>query len=270
MSDANFECGECPMAEPDDCMKAGHCEHRDGPPEDGALIVTVARALAKADQVDFDERCGMADGGDDCDSGTCVAAWDEDHDAPAARRFYLSRARAALGAMNDAREDFLVQLRRVNGERWQAWAASDEPDPLYQSNEFGGEAGEVQNVVKKLVRESRGWRGSRATVAQLADEIADCIICLDSLARSYDIDLTAAVAAKFNATSVANDFPHRLVSPFDLAEQEPCRECDDSGFIETSRGGHWTGEGLSVSQEFCGCPCGDDARRQYVKDEAGR
>ncbi|MBO9724286.1 MAG: hypothetical protein J7530_07925 [Novosphingobium sp.] len=41
-----------------------------------------------------------------------------------------------------AGEDFLQQLRRVNGERWKAWAQSDEPDPLYMSNEFGGEAGE--------------------------------------------------------------------------------------------------------------------------------
>lgn len=119
-----------------------------------------------------------------------------------------------------AREDFLQQLRRVNGERWKAWAQSDEPDPLYMSNEFGGEAGEVQNVVKKLVREERGWKGSRATVAQLGDEIADCMICLDSLARAYGLHLPEIISAKFNATSEANGFPHRLaVEP----ASDPCR-----------------------------------------------
>ncbi len=119
-----------------------------------------------------------------------------------------------------AGEDFLQQLRRVNGERWKAWAKSDDPDPLYMSNEFGGEAGEVQNVVKKLVRESRGWKGSRATVEQLGDEIADCIICLDSLARAYGLHLPEIISAKFNATSEANGFPHWLAAE---PASHPCK-----------------------------------------------
>ncbi len=105
---------------------------------------------------------------------------------------------------------FLARLREVNFARWVAWAGNADNDPLYASNEFGGEAGEVQNVVKKLVREERGWRGSRSSKEKLAEEIADCIICLDSLARMYDIDLAEAVVDKFNKTSIANDFPHRL------------------------------------------------------------
>lgn len=109
-------------------------------------------------------------------------------------------------------EDFLDQLRRVNADRWTAWSGEAE-DPLFQSNEFGGEAGEVQNVVKKLVREQRGWPGSRDSVEHLADEIADCIICLDSLARGYGIDLAMATARKFNATSEKNGFHHRLEEP---------------------------------------------------------
>jgi NTP pyrophosphatase (non-canonical NTP hydrolase) len=116
----------------------------------------------------------------------------------------LKRLRAA------PREDFLTQLRRVNGERYAAWTGDGVEDPLYLSNEFGGEAGDIQNVVKKLVREQRGWRGSRATVEQLADEIADGIICLDNLARGYGIDLAEAVARKFNETSEKNGFPHKL------------------------------------------------------------
>lgn len=109
-------------------------------------------------------------------------------------------------------EDFLNQLRRVNAQRWESWSEGRGEDPLFQSNEFGGEAGEVMNVVKKLEREARGWRGSRDTVEHLGDEIADAIICLDSLARAYKIDLKEAVIRKFNATSEKNDFPHRLTS----------------------------------------------------------
>lgn len=135
---------------------------------------------------------------------------------------------SAQSAVAPAGEDFLQQLRRVNGERWKAWAQSDEPDPLYMSNEFGGEAGEVQNVVKKLVREQRGWKGSRATVAQLGDEIADCIICLDSLARAYGLHLPEIISAKFNATSMANGFEHQLGGA--QAPSRKCRMCEDTGY----------------------------------------
>jgi len=106
--------------------------------------------------------------------------------------------------------DFLTELRRVNGERYVEWTGGTEEDPLYMSNEFGGEAGEVQNVVKKLVREQRGWVGSRSSVEALGEEIGDCIICLDSVARVYGLDLAEATAAKFNKTSAANGFAQRL------------------------------------------------------------
>jgi len=105
---------------------------------------------------------------------------------------------------------FLERLRQVNAARYREWSGDGVEDPLYLSNELGGEAGEVLNQVKKLVRESRGWRGSRTTVDKLADEIADCIICLDNLARGYGIDLEKATTRKFNATSEANGFEHRL------------------------------------------------------------
>lgn len=109
--------------------------------------------------------------------------------------------------------DFLDHLREVNADRWAAWAGTPQVDALYASNEFGGEAGEVLNVVKKLVREDRGWRGSRSSTQALAEEIADCIICLDTIARAYGIDIADAIARKFNATSIANDFPHRIDVP---------------------------------------------------------
>jgi NTP pyrophosphatase (non-canonical NTP hydrolase) len=106
--------------------------------------------------------------------------------------------------------DFLAQLRLINAARALEWMNGAASDPLFWAVELGGETGEILNVVKKLRREELGWRGSRASVDDLADEIADGIICLDSLARHYGIDLEAAVVRKFNATSDKVGLPHKL------------------------------------------------------------
>lgn len=107
-------------------------------------------------------------------------------------------------------EDFLTQLRRVNAERAEQWMEGSSSDPLFWATEFGGEAGEVLNEVKKLRREELGWRGSRTTLNKLSDEIGDAIISLDAIARHYGIDLVDAVAGKFNKTSEKNGFTHML------------------------------------------------------------
>lgn len=151
-------------------------------------------------------------------------------------------------------ETFLQQLRRVNSERYAAWAlqpimlcehcgrdkqSADDagyntcsppfddrehsftrPHPfltvendagiMFDALELGGEVGELLNIVKKLEREDRAWRGSRADPNAFADECADVLICLDKLARRKDIDLEAVTIAKFNATSDKVGFPHKL------------------------------------------------------------
>ena len=107
-------------------------------------------------------------------------------------------------------KDFLNELRQVNEERAIDWQDGRPSDPLFWAVELGGEVGEILNVVKKLRREEFGWRGSRATIDDLAEEVADGLICLDSLARHYDINLAQATAAKFNKTSEKNGFPHRI------------------------------------------------------------
>lgn len=106
--------------------------------------------------------------------------------------------------------DFLTHLRAVNSQRWTVWSLGEPRDPLYCANELGGEAGEVLNVVKKLVREQRGWAGSRATVVDLGEEMGDVLICLDTLATAYGIDLASATASKFNKTSMQRQLPHVL------------------------------------------------------------
>lgn len=119
-------------------------------------------------------------------------------------------ANAAAGEVKQPTFDFLQALREINAARYAAWAGSDEVDVLFSGVELGEEAGEVLGAVKKLERERRGWRGSRVTVEDLADEIGDVIIVLDRIAGAYGIDLRQAVADKFNKTSIANDFLHRM------------------------------------------------------------
>lgn len=93
------------------------------------------------------------------------------------------------------------QLRAANETRQYEWDKEGGITASYRAMELGGEVGEALNVVKKLERERLGIRGSRATVAQLAEELADVVICVDLIALQYGIDLGAAVIRKFNATS---------------------------------------------------------------------
>lgn len=79
------------------------------------VVERVAKALAKADGLDFDEVCGCETEADECDSGTCVAAHLEDHDAEWARSWYIRHAHAALSALDlpavqrDARREEVVE-----------------------------------------------------------------------------------------------------------------------------------------------------------------
>jgi NTP pyrophosphatase (non-canonical NTP hydrolase) len=95
----------------------------------------------------------------------------------------------------------LERLRAANTERQREWDPSDEITLAYRGNELAGEVGEACNVLKKLERERIGIRGSRATKEQLAEELADVLICLDLIAMQAGINLGEATIQKFNATS---------------------------------------------------------------------
>ena len=103
-----------------------------------------------------------------------------------------------------------TSLRAANIARQKAWDTNDAITLSYRGNELAGEVGEACNVIKKLERERLGIRGSRDTVEHLAEELADVVICADLIAMSEGIDLNAAVAAKFNATSEKVGLPQRL------------------------------------------------------------
>lgn len=96
-------------------------------------------------------------------------------------------------------------LSAANKERQAEWDSGNKTDLSYRGNELAGETGEACNVIKKLERERLGIRGSRATKEQLAEELADVVICTSLIANSTGIDLWEAVKAKFNKTSKANE-----------------------------------------------------------------
>ena len=106
-------------------------------------------------------------------------------------------------------------LRSANIARQVEWDQDGQITASYRGNELAGEVGEACNVIKKLERERLGILGSRATVGELADELADVLICADLIAMHYGIDLEAAVARKFNATSEKVGLQTRLAPPND-------------------------------------------------------
>lgn len=98
-------------------------------------------------------------------------------------------------------EHVYTTLREANRVRQAEWDKDSQISLSYRGNELAGETGEACNIIKKLERERLGIRGSRTTRDKLAEELADVVICADLIAMAENIDLEAAVAAKFNATS---------------------------------------------------------------------
>ena len=56
------------------------------------------------------------------------------------------------------------ELRAADQKRQAEWDTDGKADLAYRGNELAGEVGEACNVIKKIERERRGLRGSRATV----------------------------------------------------------------------------------------------------------
>jgi NTP pyrophosphatase (non-canonical NTP hydrolase) len=95
----------------------------------------------------------------------------------------------------------LNRLRVANEFRQAEWDPDDRISLTYRGNELAGEVGEACNVIKKLAREYMGIPGSRASLSNLAEELADVVICADLIAMHVGIDLGDAVKEKFNTTS---------------------------------------------------------------------
>jgi NTP pyrophosphatase (non-canonical NTP hydrolase) len=100
-------------------------------------------------------------------------------------------------------------LRNANLARDKEW----QTQPIswaFRGNELAGEVGEACNIIKKLERERMKMVGSRASVEDLAKELADIIICVDLIAMHFDIDLAEHVKDKFNYTSKKYGLTTRL------------------------------------------------------------
>lgn len=98
-------------------------------------------------------------------------------------------------------------LRRANEIRQREWWPEDAPAPTlsFRGNELAGEVGELCNLLKKIERKRLGLRGGIDVNARdLANEMADVLICLDLLAADLGIDLEDAVSVKFDLTSIKN------------------------------------------------------------------
>ncbi len=102
------------------------------------------------------------------------------------------------------------KLRLANVARDAEWDPYHLITLGFRGLELGGESGEAQNAIKKIEREKMGLRGSRASKAALAEELADVIIAADLIAMQEGIDLWSAITHKFNLTSMKYNLSIRL------------------------------------------------------------
>lgn len=92
------------------------------------------------------------------------------------------------------------KLREADQKRAGEWG-KEKMSLSFKGLEMAGECGEACNVLKKIEREKAGLVGSRATVEDLAEELADVVICVDLICAEFEIDLWEAIKNKFNKTS---------------------------------------------------------------------
>jgi len=111
----------------------------------------------------------------------------------------------------------LGELRDANSRRQAEWPGAGSIDLCFRGLEMAGEAGELANKVKKLVRLQRGITGTSeqvvALMQEVMDEMADVIICVDLIGMELGIDLDAAVCGKFDATSEKHGLTTKLTTP---------------------------------------------------------
>ena len=92
-------------------------------------------------------------------------------------------------------------LGEANQARHAEWFKDKPVSLLFRATELAGEVGELANCIKKLERERLGVKGTKATLEQVTEELADVVISADLMAMHLGISLADAVQAKFNKTS---------------------------------------------------------------------
>jgi hypothetical protein len=89
--------------------------------------------------------------------------------------------------------------------------------------EFGAVIGRASNIIKKIDREILGMPGSRASVDDLAEELADTIICIRRLEVRLGLDLDNAVVRKFNSKSEELGLKTRVAGETRTEKKVTCR-----------------------------------------------
>jgi hypothetical protein len=92
-------------------------------------------------------------------------------------------------------------LRFANKHRNEECDPSNKITASFRGLELSSEVGGLCSMVKRLERERMGLHGSRATLLELAEKLADVQISLDLLAMHYSLDLGVITHMKFNDTS---------------------------------------------------------------------
>jgi len=159
----------------------------------------------------------------------------------------------------------LHDIRVSNANRQVEWTGGKQrPSLSFRGNELAGEVGEACNILKKIERERMGYPGSRATVEDLAEELADVVLCVDLTAMEFDIDLGAAVERKFNKTSEKVGLESRFVigSAVDSEELEYLRY-----FFQTADFGPAHEDVVDIINERYRKDTGKDLPEGYRSDE---
>lgn len=102
------------------------------------------------------------------------------------------------------------RLRTANRSRAARWRGGSAATIEFATIELAGETGELCNRIKKFLRAMQGMPGGEADLGEIADEIADVVICTDLLADILGLDLGPIIQRKFNKTSEKHGFPERL------------------------------------------------------------
>lgn len=141
-------------------------------------------------------------------------------------------------------ENVLKLLRAASIAREPYWNPDGNTVPAsFRFIELAGEAGEVANAAKKLLRHQYGLVGGTDDTTNLKEELGDVLISLDLIAREFKIDLWECVTMKFNKTSQKHGFPIE----FDRSGEffwNKCKTCDNkiiagSGYHDGTQGeGH--------------------------------
>jgi NTP pyrophosphatase (non-canonical NTP hydrolase) len=103
------------------------------------------------------------------------------------------------------------KLQHYNHMRGLEWTKGEEgPGLEFNVIELGGEGGVLQNEIKKMLRFKHGMAGGKDCLNDVADELADVVICCSILANTLNLDLGHCVVDKFNKTSDKHGFSVKL------------------------------------------------------------